>query len=282
MVVAAACCGFLSSAHAAGGDHIKIERQPWSFSGFTGRLDKVQLRRGFQVYQEVCAACHGLKRVRFRNLVEEGGPEFDEENVKALAKEWANQIVDGPNDDGEMFERPPKLSDPILGPFKNDKAARAANNGALPPDLSIIAKARSVHNEAPWYLHIFLMLRDVITAYQEGGADYLYALMTGYEEDPPEGFELADGMSYNKAFPGHQIAMAPPLDEDNFVEYQENAGAPSSLDQNARDLAAFLHWAADPSHNQRKEIGWIALLYLLVTTALLYLGKKSIWSRIKH
>lgn len=268
---------FGPAAHAAG-DHIDIERQTWSFGGFTGQYDAAQLQRGFQVYKDVCAACHGLKRVRFRNLSEPGGPEFPEEGVKALAHEWPNKIVDGPDDEGKMFEREPKAFDPILGPFKNDNEARSVQNGALPPDLSLIAKARSVGYGGSWWAHPFSMLRDIATGYQEGGADYLYALMMGYS-DPPAGFTLADGMSYNAAFPGHQIAMPQPLATDNFVKYQDDTG---SLEENARDLSAFLAWAADPHLNDRKRTGWLVMLYLLVTTGLLYAAKRKLWSKIPH
>lgn len=266
--------------HAAG-EPIHIARQDWSFAGFFGQFDRPQLRRGFQVYKEVCSACHGLSRVYFRNLAEPGGPMFDEAAVKALAAEWPNQITDGPNDEGQMFERPARLSDPILGPYKNEQEARAAQNGALPPDLSNIIKARMIENHDPWYIHIFKMGRDILSGYQEAGADYVYALLTGYAE-PPAGFELSEGMSYNKAFPGHQIAMAPPIPPEGAVEYQENAGAKSSLEQNARDVTAFLTWASDPSLESRKRIGWQVMLYLLVTTILLYIAKQRIWARVKH
>lgn len=284
-VVALAALGLVSSAAmAAGGGHGEThhpERQNWSYGGIAGQYDKNQLRRGFQVFKEVCASCHGLKRVKFRNLVQPGGPEFDEEAVKALAADWPNQIVDGPNDEGEMFERPPLLPDPILGPFKNDKEARAAQNGALPPDLSLITRARGLHSDAPWYLHVPIMLGDVLTGYSEGGSDYMYALMIGYT-DPPEGFELSEGMNYNKYFAGNQIAMIQPIPEEGAVEYQENAGAKTSLKQNAADVTAFLAWAADPTLNERKQLGWTAMLYLLITTLLLWLAKKRIWARVKH
>lgn len=258
---------------AEGGEH-HIERQTWAFGGLRGQYDKAQLQRGFQIYKDVCSGCHGMKRLFFRNLAQPGGPEFPEASVKALAEQWPNQITDGPNDAGEMFDRPAKLSDPILGPYKNDKAARAAQNGALPPDLSNIAKARNVHNSAFWPIHVGLMARDIATGYQEGGADYLYALLTGYGE-PPAGVTVADGMHYNAAFPGHQIAMSPPLAKDAFQTYADGSG---SLEKNAADIAAFLTWASDPSLNSRKSTGWVVLLYLLITTVLLWLGKKRIWA----
>lgn len=270
-----------AGAMAAEAQHHEIERQAWSFSGFKGQFDKAQLQRGFAVYQTVCANCHGLSRVRFRNLAEPGGPEFPEEAVKALAEAWPNQIPEM-NDQGEiadkngLIKRPAKLFDPILGPYLNEKQARANQNGALPPDLSIIAKARNTHHEAKWYIHPFLMLGDIVKGYQEGGPDYIYALLTGYV-DPPEGVVVGEGMNYNRAFPGNQLAMIPPL-SDGAVEYAD--GSPKTVDQYARDVTAFLAWAADPSHDQRKRIGWQVMLYLLVTTALLYAGKRRIWSKI--
>ena len=270
VLTAAAVLPASASEDAGGGGHgVAIARQVWSFGGFKGQFDKAQLQRGWQVYQDVCANCHGLKRIAFRNLVQPGGPEFPEESVKALAAGWANKIVDGPDDNGKMFERPPLLSDPILGPYKNEKEARAAQNGALPPDLSLMAKARNVAYLGTWYNHPASMVRDIATGYQEGGSDYLYALLTGYV-DAPKDFKVADGMSYNAAFPGHQIGMPSPLAD------------PKTLEQNARDITAFLSWAADPSLNQRKRMGWIVMLYLAVTTLLLYLGKKRIWANVKH
>lgn len=259
--------------------HHAIAHQEWSFGGFTGQFDKAQLQRGFQVYKDVCSACHGLEHLSFRNLAEPGGPEFPEESVKALAAEWPYQITDGPNDEGKMFERPAKLSDPIVGPYKNDKEARASQNGALPPDLSLIAKARSVHNEAAWPRHVLLMAGDIVRGYQEGGADYLYALMTGYKDPPPAGVTLAEGMHYNVAFPSKQLAMPPPL-SDGVVTYQD--GTSETVASYSHDVAAFLSWAADPSLNARKRIGWQVMLYLLITTLLLYLAKKRLWSKIGH
>ena len=267
-------------AHAAPAHHT-IERQPWSFSGFKGQFDKAQLQRGFQIYKDVCSACHGLSRVRFRNLYEPGGPGFPEEAVKELAAAWPNQIPE-PNDQGEvakgdsLIKRAPKPFDPILGPYLNEKQARAAQNGALPPDLSIVAKARNVHHEATWYVHPFLMLGDILSGYQEGGPDYIYALLTGYREKPQDA-TLPEGKYYNVAFPGHAISMPPPL-SDGGVTYQD--GSPQTADQYARDISAFLTWAADPSLDQRKRIGWQVILYLIVTTGLLYIGKRRIWSKL--
>lgn len=269
------------TAFAAGGD-IAIPRQQWSFSGITGTYDNAQLQRGFQVYKEVCAACHGMKRIAFRNLYERGGPEFPEEAVKALAATY--QVKDGPDDQGKMFERPAKASDRFPSPYQNINEARSIHNGAYPPDLSVIAKARGVANVSPWYKQLFWdMPRDVITGYQEGGADYLYALLVGYV-DPPAGFELADGMNYNKYFPGHQIAMANPFaGGDGQVEYMKGPDGkpvvPETVSQYAKDVSAFLAWAADPNLEDRKRMGWTVILYLLVTSVLLYIAKKRIWAR---
>jgi ubiquinol-cytochrome c reductase cytochrome c1 subunit len=276
LVALAAALAPVAGLAASEGEHVSIPRQKWTFGGIFGQFDDAQLQRGFQVYQEVCSACHGLNGVAFRNLVEPGGPQFPEEAVKELARNWPNKVLDGPNDEGKMFEREPRLSDPVLGPYRNEKEARAAQNGALPPDLSLIAKARSVEPTSPWYIHPFLMLRDVAVAYQEGGVDYTYALLDGYKETPP-GFTLAEGMSYNTAFPGHQIAMAPPLSKDRIVTYQDGSGSP---EQNMKDVTAFLAWAGDPSLEARKHMGWQVILYLLITTVLLYLAKKRLWSKL--
>lgn len=259
-----------------------IERQQWSFGGFTGQYDQAQLQRGFQVFQQVCTACHGLKRVRFRNLAEPGGPQFPEDAVKALAASWPYQISGEIDDQGNPVDRVPGLADQIIGPYKNDAQARASQNGALPPDLSLIVKARSVESHAPWYSQWFHMLVDMVSGYQEGGADYLYALMTGYRDPPPAGVEVNPGMYYNVAFPGHQLAMPPPMSKDAVIEYQPESGVKATLEQNAHDVTAFLAWASDPSLDDRKRLGWQVMLYLLITTVLLYLVKKKIWSRIKH
>jgi cytochrome c1 len=258
-----------------------VEPQEWSFSGFTGLYDQAQLQRGFQVFQQVCTACHGLDRVRFRNLAEPGGPEFPVEAVKALAASWPYQISGDLDDEGNPVDRLPGLADAIVGPYKNDVQARAAQNGALPPDLSLIVRARSVESHAPWYSHWLHMLWDIVSAHQDGGADYLYALLTGYTE-PPAGVQVNEGMYYNTAFPGHQLAMPAPLSTDSVIEYQPDAGAKASFEQNAKDVTAFLAWAADPSLDARKRLGWQVLLYLVITTLLLYIAKKRTWARIKH
>lgn len=270
-----------SGAQAAGGEALTVVRQPWTFSGFFGHFDNQQLQRGFQTYKEVCSSCHGLKRLAWRNLTEPGGPEFPVEGVKALAAEWPNRIPemseagDMADKKGNILTRAPKLSDPILGPFANEAQARAANNGALPIDLSLAAKARTYEFHGSLPGHILQMSRDILGGYQEAGADYIYGLLTGYKE-APKGFKLADGMSYNAGFPGHQIAMPQPA--LGTAGYANKALA--TPEQQARDVTAFLAWAADPSLEQRKRIGWQVMLYLLITTVLLYLGKKRIWSKL--
>lgn len=283
-VAAVALLGLLpliGGAAQASSEGAHIERQDWTYAGFTGQYDQAQLQRGFQVFQQVCSACHGLKRVRFRNLAEPGGPQFPEDAIKALAKAWPYQISGELDDQGNPVDRLPGLPDPIIGPYKNDVQARAAQNGALPPDLSLVAKARNAEQPSAWYNQWLLMLRDIAIGYQEGGSDYLYALLTGYHE-PPAGVHVADGMNYNVAFPGHQLAMPPPLSKDAFVEYQPEAGIKGSLEQNARDVTAFLAWSADPTLDARKRLGWQVMLYLLITTILLFAVKKRIWSRVKH
>lgn len=263
----------------AAGDMPHIAQQKWSFGGLNGQFDRAQLQRGFQVYKEVCASCHGVKRLSFRNLSQAGGPEFPEDGVKSLAASF--KVDDGPNDDGKMFQRPGKASDAIPGPFKNDQEARSVQNGALPPDLSLITKARGVHNAAPFYMTPFVWIKDIATGYQEGGADYLYALLTGYDKPPAtidgKEFKLADGMNYNKAFPGFQIAMAAPL-SDGLVKYQD--GTKPTVDQYARDVTAFLHWAGDPKLEERKRMGRMVMIYLLITSVLLFLAKKRIWAKL--
>lgn len=284
-IVAAATFALLTGQSAVqaaeGGAH--IERQKWSFAGMRGTFDKAQLQRGFQVYQEVCASCHGLKRVNFRNLSEPGGPGFPVEAVKELAATWPNQIFDGPNDQGqiatrkgEIIKRPARPSDPILGPYDNDQAARAAQNGALPPDLSLMTKARSVEYTGSVFAHPFHMLRDIVNGYQEGGADYVFAVLNGYGT-APSGMKLAEGMNYNAAFPGNQIAMAAPL-SNGRVKYQD--GTPGTVEQYARDVTAFLAWTGDPKLEERKGMGLIVMLYLLITSVLLYFAKKKLWAKL--
>lgn len=223
-------------------------KQEWSFYGPFGTFDRAQLQRGFQVYKEVCSACHSLEYLCYRNLEALG---FSKDEVKAIAHEY--QVQDGPNDQGEMFERPALPSDKFANPFPNPEAARAANNGALPPDLSLIIKARY------------------------GGADYIYALLTGFQ-NPPANVKLSPNLYFNKFFPGNQIAMAPPL-SDGLVTYSD--GTVASVSQMALDVTAFLAWASEPELERRKRMGVTVILYLIVFVAFMFFAMKRIWSRLE-
>lgn len=236
-------------------------RQEWSFAGPFGHYDQTQLQRGFQVYREVCSNCHSLKLVAFRNLADPGGPGFSEKQVKALAA--AYKIKDGPNDSGEMFERPGRPSDYFPWNFANEQAARAAL-GAVPPDLSLIAKARTYERGFPQFLI------DPFIQYQEHGPDYIYALLNGYthEDDP----------NWDEYMPGHKIAMPKPL-ADGVVDYED--GSPKTVPQYAKDVTAFLMWAAEPKLEERKQLGMSVLGFLGVYALLLFAAKKKIWSRAK-
>lgn len=238
--------GMVSDAVAAG-DVVKPPPQQWSFKGLFGTYDRGALQRGFQVYNEVCSACHSVRLVAYRNLAEIG---FTEEQIKKIAAE--KDVKDGPNNEGEMFDRPGRPSDRFVKPFPNENAARAANNGALPPDLSLMTKAR------------------------KDGANYVHALLTGYKE-APQGTTVPDGMSYNLYFPGSQIAMAPPLAEEG-VEYADKTKA--TVAQMATDVTTFLAWAAEPELEERKRLGVKVLLFLLVLTGLLYAVKRKVWADV--
>ncbi|MBK9082327.1 MAG: cytochrome c1 [Rhizobiales bacterium] len=244
-------------------------RQSWSFGGPFGTYDRAQLQRGFKVYRNVCAACHSMKLVAFRNLSDPGGPEFSEAQVKALAAEY--QIKDGPNDAGDMFERPGRPADRFPAPFANDNEARSANNGALPPDFSVLAKARTYSRGFPWFLI------DAAIQYQEHGVDYIVALLNGYKDEAPHGVTVLPGQYYNEYMPGHIISMAPPLSAD-VVEYED--GAPQTVEQYSKDVAAFMMWAAEPKLEDRKRTGAKVMLFLLVLTFLLYLTKRHLWDRV--
>lgn len=302
----------LATVALAAGESADIARQKWSFAGFNGTFDRAQLQRGYQVYTEVCAACHGLSRISYRNLAEKGGPEFPEADVKALAA--AAEVEDGPGEDGQMYKRPGRMADRLPQPYKNEQAARYAQNGAYPPDLSLITKARNVEYHGPLWYHPAAMLTDIARGYQEGGADYTYALLTHYADPPsfqrnangklialkpgtkdPKAEQcvsveqvpgkpdvcnkLADGMHYNSSFPGSQIAMAPPL-SDGRVAYTD--GTPGTVSNYSKDVVAFLSWAADPSLEQRKRLGWQVMLYLAITALLLYIAKRRVWAGVPH
>ncbi len=223
----------------------------WSFKGYLGKFDRASLQRGYQVYTEVCASCHSMKYLSYRNLAEEGGPEFSKEQAKAIAASF--EVTDGPNDDGEMFTRAAKLSDKFVNPYQNDKEAMASNGGAYPPDMSVLVKARS------------------------GGADYIYSVLLGYV-DPPSGVNLDDGVYYNKYMYGNAIKM-PKVLEDGLVEY--NDGTEATEEQMAKDVVSFLSWSAEPHLEERHKIGFKAIIYLIILTLLVYLSMKRLWSRIE-
>jgi ubiquinol-cytochrome c reductase cytochrome c1 subunit len=227
----------------------------WSFEGPFGTYDRAALQRGFQVYKDVCSACHSLEFIAFRHLAEEGGPGLSAEQVGALAA--AYRVPAGPNELGQTVDangqpllRPATASDPFPPPFPNEQSARASNNGALPPDLSLIVRARL------------------------GGASYLYSILTGYGQQPPSGASIGAGRFYNPYFRGAQIAMPPPLNPDQ-VMYAD--GTAATLDQQARDVVTFLAWAADPKMEERKRTGFSVMVFLIVLASLLYFSYQRIW-----
>ena len=229
-------------------DYLKTD---WSFKGLFGKFDRASLQRGYQVYTEVCASCHSMKYLSYRNLSEKGGPEFPVDQAKAIAASF--EVMDGPNADGEMFARPGKLSDKFVMPYDNVKAAQAANGGAYPPDMSVLVKARG------------------------GGVDYIYSLLQGYQE-APSGMTLDDGVHYNKYMYGNKIRMAAPL-SDGLVEYGD--GTTATVEQMSKDVTTFLMWAAEPHLEARHQMGFKAIIYLIILTILVYFSMKKIWSRVE-
>ena len=223
----------------------------WSFKSFFGTFDRASLQRGYQVFNEVCSSCHSIKYLSYRNLTEKGGPEFSEEEAKAIAANF--EVTDGPDSTGEMFTRPAKLSDKFVMPYANEEEAKSANGGAYPPDMSVLVKAR------------------------KGGADYIYSLLLGYE-DPPVDIKLDDGVYYNKYMYGNNIKMSAPL-FDELVEYSD--GTKATTEQMAKDVVSFLMWAAEPHLEQRHKIGFRVIIYLIIISILVYFSMKKIWSRIE-
>ncbi len=247
-------------------------RYDWSFSGVFGRYDKAQIKRGFKVYKEVCSTCHSIKMLAFRNLSQRGGPEFSPEDVEQLAASY--KVKDGPNDAGEMYDRPGRASDRFPPPFANEQAARAALAGAYPPDFSVLAKARGYSRGFPFFLF------DAVPgfAYQEHGVDYIVSLLKGYT-DPPADVKLPDGQYYNLFMAGRRIGMPPPL-SDGAVTYDD--GAQPTVDQYAKDVSAFMMWVAEPHLDARKSVGFGVVSFLLVFAGLLYMVKRRIWSNVAH
>lgn len=244
VVLGIGCLTMASGASRAAGDVVHPPHQHWHFDGMFGVYDRAALQRGFKVYKQVCASCHAMKYMSYRNLSAIG---YNDAEIKAIAAEYT--VMDGPNDEGEMFERPAKPSDAFVSPYPNRQAAMYANNGAYPPDMSLLAQARA------------------------GGADYIYALLTGYHEAPSE-MTLLDGQYWNKYMPGHVIAMAPPL-SDGIIAYED--GSPETISQYSKDLAEFLTWASAPDLEDRKRIGFKVLIFLIVFAGVMYATKKKIW-----
>ena len=241
----------LSCVSVISAEKVEFLKTDWTFKGLFGKFDRASLQRGYQVYTEVCAACHSMKYLSYRNLSEKGGPEFSVAQAKAIAASF--EVTDGPNADGEMFQRPGKLSDKFVMPYENVKAAEAANGGAYPPDMSVLVKARG------------------------GGVDYIYSLLQGYEE-APSGMILDEGVHYNKYMYGNKIKMSAPL-SDGIIEYSD--GTKASVEQMSKDVTTFLMWAAEPSLEARHQMGFKAIVYLIILTILVYFSMKRIWSRVK-
>ena len=227
--------------------------QDWSFAGVFGTFERGSVQRGFQVYNEVCANCHSMKLLHYRDLA---GIGFSEAQIAAIAAQ--RQVTDGPNDQGEMFQRPGKPADAFVSPFPNEVVAAAANGGAAPPDLSVIVKARGKGIEYLWGM---------------GGPDYVYGILNGFKA-PPAGFSLPEGKQYNEYFPGHAIAMPPPL-ADDMLKFQD--GTKATLPQEAHDVVTFLTWAAEPKLEDRKQTGAKVIIFLVAMTGLLYAAKRKVY-----
>lgn len=236
----------------------------FSFEGPFGKFDKAQLQRGYKVYKEVCSSCHAMNYLHFRNLGEPGALGFEPAQIEALAASFT--VKDGPDQTGEMFDRPGLPSDRFPSPFANDQAAAAANGGALPTDLSLITKSRP-----GWYGTINQLINGI------GGPQYVYSVLTGYEQPSAEiAAETPEGKYYNPYFAaGHFIGMPPPL-SDGQVTYDD--GAPNTADAMAKDVSAFLAWAAEPKMEERKRMGFGVMLFLAIFAAMLYLVKKKLWA----
>lgn len=244
-------------------------RLSWSFAGPFGTWNKAQLQRGLKVYTEVCSNCHSLNLVAFRNLSALG---YSEGQIKSFAAE--HQVTAGPNDQGQMFQRPGKPNDYFPAPFPNEEAAAYANGGAAPPDFSTIAKARGIKSGFPGFIF------DIFTMYTTKGPDYVHALLTGYHQKPPKGVTIPAGMYYNPYFDNADALRMPPPLSDGLVKYTD--GAPETVDQYARDVAAFQMWASEPHMVERKRTGFVVVIFLAIFTVLIYLTKKAVYSRVEH
>ncbi len=266
LVLAGSLAALAVPAQAA--EEITPPREPWSFAGPFGKYDQAQLQRGFKIYREVCSNCHSMNLLSFRNLAEPGGPDFTDAQVKQIASEYKIKDLD---DKGNPIERPGRPADHFPQPFPNELAAKAAF-GVAPPDMSTLAKARTYQRGFPWFVF------DIFTQYQEEGPDYIAAILQGYKT-PPKGFNLPAGGNYNEYFPGHNIAMPPPLTTGQ-VKYDD--GTPETLPQYSKDIAAFLMWAAEPHMIARKRLGFQVMIFLIVLSGLLYFTKKKVWHDVHH
>jgi ubiquinol-cytochrome c reductase cytochrome b/c1 subunit len=243
-------------------------RVSWSFAGPFGKYNEAQLQRGFKIYKEVCSACHSLNLLSIGSLADPGGPGFSEAQATALAADYKVKDI---NDQGEQIERAGRPADHFPAPFANDRAAAAANGGKAPPDMSTLAKARSYSRGFPWFVF------DAFTQYQEQGPDYIHAILNGYLDPPPKGFTLPPGGNYNLYYPGHVIAMPPPL-QAGQVTFDD--GSPQTMEQYTKDVAAFLMWAAEPHLVARKRIGFQVMIFLIVLAGLMYYTKRKVWSAV--
>jgi len=241
----------VSANNSMAAEGLDLLKNKWSFEGLFGTFDRASLRRGYQVYNEVCSGCHSMKLLSYRNLSEKGGPEFSREDSKNIAASF--EVIDGPNSEGEMFARPGRLSDKFVKPYPNVQAAEAANGGAYPPDMSVLVKAR------------------------KDGANYIYSILLGYG-DPPEGFELDEGVYYNKYMPGHNLKM-PNVLFDGLLDYTD--GTEATTQQMAKDVVTFLTWASEPSLEARHKIGFKVILYLIILAFVVHLSLKKLWSRVE-
>lgn len=248
LLSAALALGLTGAAQASGG--VKPPEQNWPHGGVFGTFDKAAAQRGFQVYKNICSTCHSMRLVPVRTLA---GIGYSPEQLKEIAATY--EVQAGPNDAGDMFMRPGLPSDRFPSPFPNEQAARAANNGALPPDLSLMAKARV------------------------GGEDYIFAFLTGFKDTPPEGVTIQSGMYYNEYFPGHQVGM-PNILQDGGVDYAD--GTPNTAKQQAKDVATFLTFVAEPNLEARKTLGVKVILFLIVFAGLMYASKRQLWSKFHH
>ena len=238
---------YTSNLFAAESSTKSLPQHEWSFEGITGTFDRGALQRGYQVYSEVCSGCHSMKLLYYRDLIDIG---FSEDQVKAIASEFT--VIDGPNDEGEMFERDARPADRFVSPYLNDNEARANNNGAYPPDLSVITKAK------------------------KDGANYIYNLLLGYK-DPPADMEVGEGMYYNIYMAGKQIAMPQPI-YDESVDYAD--GTNNSAEQLAEDLVVFLTWAAEPELEVRKNLGIKVILFFIILGFIIFLAKNRLWREV--